>query len=72
MLTNPFIRAIGLTAVVYLIFRALSWALFAFANIIQSFAYWTKWHFVPWSEEIAVSLGIAFLIFTAVTTSRDR
>lgn len=72
MLNNPFIRAVGVAAVAYLILRALSWALFAFANVAQSFATWTKFYFIPWSEEIAIGLGVALLIFTAVTTSRDR
>ena len=72
MFNNPFIRAAGVAAIAYLIFRSLSWALFAFASVAQSLAYWTKWYFIPWSEEVAVGLGVAFLIFTAVTTSRDR
>lgn len=72
MFNNPFIRAAGVAAIAYLILRSLTWALFAFANIAQSFAFWLKWNFVPWSEEIAIGLGVAFLIFIAVTTSRDR
>jgi hypothetical protein len=72
MFNNPFIRASGVAATAYLIFRSLSWALFVFASIAQSFAYWIKWNFIPWSEEVAIGLGIVFLIFTAVTTSRER
>lgn len=71
MFNNPFIRAAGVAAIAYLIFRSLGSVLFAFANVAQSFASWTKWYFIPWSEEIAIGLGIAFLIFTAVTTSRE-
>ncbi|MFB2919923.1 MULTISPECIES: hypothetical protein [Aerosakkonema] len=72
MFNNPFIRAAGVAAIAYVLFKVLVQALFAFAQITQSFAYWLKWHFVPWSEEIAIGLGLAFLILTAVTTSRDR
>ena len=72
MFNNPFIRAAGIAAIAYLIFKVLAQALFAFAQVAQSFSYWVKWHFVPWSEEVAIGLGVAFLIFTAVTTSRDR
>jgi hypothetical protein len=72
LFNNPFIRAVGVAAIAYLIFRSLGAALFAFANVAQSFAYWTKLYFIPWSEEVAICLGITFLIFTAVTTSRER
>jgi hypothetical protein len=72
MFNNPFVRAVGIAAIAYLIFRSLAIAMFALANIAQSFAYWLKWNFLPWSEEIAVGIGVAFLVFVAVTTSKEN
>ena len=70
MFNNPFIQAVGVAATAYLIFRSLAWAIFAVASIMQSFASWLKWNFVPWSEEVAIGIGVAFLIYVAATTSR--
>ena len=60
-------RAVGIAAICYGIFRGLAWAAYSFAKIAESFAYWVKWSFLPLTEEMAIGLGIAFLIFAAVT-----
>lgn len=72
LFNNPFVRAVGVAAIAYGIFQLLAQALYAFARIAESFSRWVKWSFLPWSDEIAIGLGVAFLIVTAVTTSRDR
>ncbi|HLO51870.1 MAG TPA: hypothetical protein VK211_25900 [Kamptonema sp.] len=72
LFNNPFVRAAGVAAIAYGIFQLLAQALYAFARIAESFSQWVKWSFLPWSDEIAIGLGVAFLIVTAVTTSRDR
>jgi hypothetical protein len=70
LFNNDFVKAAGLAAIAYVLFQLLAQALYAFARIAESFSHWVKWSFLPWSEEIAIGLGVAFLVVTAVTSSR--
>lgn len=70
-LNNPFIHAVGFATIAYVLFQLLARGLYAFSTIAASLATWTKYSFLPWSEELAIGLGVAFLLVTAVTTSRN-
>lgn len=71
MLNNPFIRAIGLVALCYLLLQALGWGLHSAALLADSFSYWVKYILIPHAWQIGLAVGVAYLILTAVTTSRD-
>lgn len=69
--SNVFVQSVGVAAVAYIIFRSLYWVLYHLAQLMSSFSSWLKWTALPWSEEIAIGLGVAYLIFAAVMSSRN-
>ena len=70
-LNNPFIRAVGITAIAWILLQGLTYILDALVKLMSSLAVWTRVFFVPHSIQLAIGIGIVYLIYTAVTTSRD-
>jgi hypothetical protein len=68
---NPFIQAIGLGAFVYLIFRASVWILLGIAGIMSGLAGWLGYSLVPWSEEVAIAIGVIYVLVAALFSSRS-
>ena len=70
LLKNKFVQAVGVGAIVYLVFMALSWSFGFILSILQSFAHWYKYVFIPYADETAIGIGIAYLIIAAVLSSK--
>ena len=68
---NAFIQAIGIAAVVYLIFLGLNWGIMGLLRMVSSFGQWYRYSFMYWAEEVALGLGIAYLVVVGVLSSRD-
>lgn len=71
MLNNPFVRAIGLVAICYLVLQALGWGLNSVAALAQSFSFWVRYILIPHAWQIALASGVIYLLFTAVATSKE-
>ncbi len=71
MSRNPFLRAIGLVAVIYIILKALSWGANSAFWILQSLSYWVRWTLLPHAWQVALAAGVIYLLLTALTTSKD-
>ncbi|MBD3884583.1 hypothetical protein IFO70_22850 [Phormidium tenue FACHB-886] len=72
MFNNPFVRAAGIVAICYVLLQALGWGLKSLAAIAGSFSAWIRFILVPHAWQIALAAGVAYMIITALTTSRDR
>lgn len=72
MFNNPFIRAAGIFAICFILLQALGWALTSLVTIASSFSYWVRYVLVPHAWQIGLAAGVAYLVVTAMTTSRDR
>ena len=68
---NPFIRAFGIAAIAWVLLQGLNLILDALVRLMTSFAFWVRIFFIPHSTEVAIGIGVIFLIFTAVTSSKD-
>jgi hypothetical protein len=72
MLSNHFVRAAAIAALVYVLFQIISWGLGSFLRVIESFSRWYRYHGVPWAEETAIAFGLLYLFFVAVTSSKSN
>ena len=71
LLNNPFIRAVGIAAIAWALLQGITYILDALVKLMSSLAIWTRVFFVPYSIQVAIGIGVVYLIYTAVTTSRD-
>lgn len=71
MFNNPFVRAMGLMAICYLVLQALGWGLNSLVYLTQGFSFWVKYTLIPHAWQIALAIGVIYLLLTAVTTSKD-
>jgi hypothetical protein len=72
MWNSPFIRALGLVSLGYLVFQAIAWALRSFFRMTQGLGYWVQTSLLHHGWQIAIAIGVLYLLYTAVTTSRNR
>ncbi|HEY9643117.1 MAG TPA: hypothetical protein V6C57_21695 [Coleofasciculaceae cyanobacterium] len=72
MFNNPFVRAAGIVAICYLLLQALGWGLNSLSVIAGSFSFWVRYTLVPHAWQIGLAAGVAYMVITALTTSRDR
>jgi DMSO/TMAO reductase YedYZ heme-binding membrane subunit len=70
-LNNPFVRAVGIVAIVWALLQGLSYVLDALVKLVTTAAIFTRAYFIPYSTQVAIGLGVVYLIYTAITTSRD-
>lgn len=70
-MNNPFIRAAGITAIAWALLQGLTYILDALAKLATVAAVWTRAFFIPYSTQVAIGIGLIYLLYTAVTTSRD-
>ncbi len=68
---NVFIQAIGLAAIAYLILITLNWGMVNLLRLLESFGSWYRFRFIHWAEEVAIAIGILYLIVVGVLSSRD-
>ncbi len=67
---NQFVQALGVAALVYLIFQALGWGVESILNILESFSRWYRYYGIKWAEEAAIAFGFLFLLISAVSSSK--
>ena len=67
---NKFVQAVGVAAVMYLLFMALSWSFSLILSILESFARWYRYTFIPYADETAIAIGVVYLIVSAVISSQ--
>jgi hypothetical protein len=68
---NRFVQAVGVAAIVGIAFWAISWGLGAFSRILQTVVYFIRFVLLPYSWQIALAVGVLYLLFAAVTSSRN-
>ncbi|MBC7824384.1 MAG: hypothetical protein H7126_10970 [Candidatus Parcubacteria bacterium] len=61
MFSNPF----------YVLLLTVGWGLHSVATILDSFSGWVRYTLVPHSWQIGIAIGVAHLVTTAMTTSRN-
>lgn len=71
-MNNKFVQAVGVAGVAYVSFLGLSWVLSALANVTSGFISWMRYSLLPNSWQIALALGVLWLLWSAVTSSRDN
>jgi len=70
LVKNKFVQAVGVGGLTYLLFLLLSQSLALILTILQSFAHWYKYTFIPYADETAIAIGLAYLLLAAVISSR--
>jgi DMSO/TMAO reductase YedYZ heme-binding membrane subunit len=70
-MNNPFIRAVGITAIAWALLQGLSYVLDAVVKLVSVAAIWTRAFFIPYSTQVAIGIGVVYLLYTAVTSSKD-
>jgi hypothetical protein len=71
MFNNPFVRAAGIVAICYVLLNALGWGLDSVLTLLNSFSWWVRFTLAPHAWQIGVAIAVAYLVLTAMTTSRD-
>ena len=71
LLTNRFIQALGVAALIYLCFQALAWGLDAILHILEGFSRWYRFYAIRWAEEAAIAIGVFFLLIAATVNSKS-
>lgn len=71
-MNNPFVRAVGITAIAWALLQGLSYILDAVVKLVTVAAVWTRAYFIPYSTQLAIGIGVVYLLYTAVTTSRNN
>jgi len=72
MLRNHFVRAAAIAALVYFLFQLISVGIGTFLMILESFSRWYRLRGVPLAEETAITVGLLYLFFVAVTSSKSN
>ena len=70
-LNNPFVRAVGIAAIAWALLQGATYVLDALVNLVTTAAIFTKAFFIPYSTQVAIGIGAIYLLYTAVTTSKD-
>ncbi len=70
-LNNPFVRAVGITTIAWVLLQGITYILDALVNLMSSLAAWTRIFFIPYSIQVAIGIGFVYLLYTAITTSRN-
>jgi hypothetical protein len=68
---NRFVQAVGIAAIAGMAFLAISWSLGALSRILQTVVYFVQSVLLPYSWQAALALGVLYLLFAAVTSSRN-
>lgn len=68
---NAFIQAIGVAAIAYLLLITLNWGMVNMLRLLTSFSFWYRHSFIYWAEEVAIALGVAYLLIAGVLASRN-
>jgi hypothetical protein len=68
---NRFVQAVGVAAIVAMAFLAISWSLGALSRILQTVVYFVQSVLLPYGLQAALAMGALYLLFAAVTSSRN-
>lgn len=70
MFNNRFIQALGLVAACFLLLQGTAWILNSLLRITAGFGYWLRYVLMPHAWQIAIAVGVIYLLLNAL--SRDR
>jgi hypothetical protein len=71
-MNHAFLKALGLVALCYITLQALSWIFSSVFRITQGLGYWFRYTLMPHTWQIAIAIGIVYLLYTAATDRRGR
>ncbi len=69
-MNNAFLKALGIVALCYIVLQAFSWILSSLFRITQGLGYWVRYTLIPHSWQIAIAIGIVYLLYTALNGRR--
>ena len=71
-MNNRFVQAVGVAAIAGIAFWAISWGLGALSRILQTAIFYVQFVLLPYSWQAALAVGVLYLLFAAVTSSRKQ
>ncbi len=69
-MNHAFLKALGIVALCYFVLQALTWIATSLFSITQGLNYWLLYTLLPHAWQIAMAIGIIYLLLTAVTGRR--
>lgn len=70
LLRNRFVQSLGVGALVYLLMMSLNWAMLFLLRALETFSAWYRYRAAPYTFQVAIGLAIAYLIVSAVFSSK--
>lgn len=71
-MNSRLINALGIVALCYILLQLGTWILNSVLSITAGFGYWLRYTVTPHAWQIAIALGILYLLYTAITSSDRR
>jgi hypothetical protein len=71
-MNSRFINALGIVALCYIMLQALSWITISIFRITQGLGYWMRYTLLPHAWQIAIAMGLVYLVYTAATSEGRR
>ncbi len=65
-MNRRFLYVLGIGALCYLVLQGLSRIVSSLSSVFASFNYWIRWQLLPHTWQIAIALGLLYLLYTAV------
>lgn len=72
LLRNLFVQTVGVVACIYLILLGLNWAILFALRTLETFSRWYRYQAAPYSLQIALGLGLAYLVVMGILSSREN
>jgi ABC-type multidrug transport system permease subunit len=71
LLKNRFVQSLGVGAFFYLLMLSVNWVMLFTLRILESFSGWYRYRAAPYSFQISLGVTLAYLLITAVISSRE-
>ncbi len=71
-MNSRFINALGIVALCYITLQAFSWITVSVLRITQGFGSWIRYTVLPHTWQIAIAVGLVYVLYTAATSGRTR
>ena len=65
-MNRRFLYVLGIVALCYLVLQGLSRVVSSLSNVLASFNYWMRWQLLPNVWQIAIAIGLLYLLYTVV------
>lgn len=72
LLRNLFVQSVGVVACIYLILLGMNWAILFALRALEAFSRWYRWHAAPYSLQIALGLGLIYLVLMGILSSKEN